>query len=81
MIKAKRSFVPRETGSWELDFLSYTILCCHPSLSLNNEKISREIIEHKIAFFEKTAPDQSGNSSKSCSAYTKVVDKVHKLQF
>ena len=55
-------------------------MCCHPSVSLNNEKISREITEHKIAFCEKTAPDQSGNSSKSCSAYTNLVDKVQKLQ-
>ena len=48
--------------------------------TLNNVKISREITEDKIVFCEKTAPNQCGNSSKSCSAYTKVVNKVPKLQ-
>ena len=38
-------------------------MCLHPCVSLNNEKICREISEHKIAVCEKTAGLRSGNSS------------------
>ena len=44
-----------ETGSQELVILSYATVCLHPCVSLNNEKICREISEHKIAVCEKTA--------------------------
>ena len=43
MIQAKRSFV--KCGDWFIVF----IVCLHPSVSLNNEKICREISEDKIA--------------------------------
>ena len=49
MIKAKRSFVNLnvETGSHELAILSYATVCLHPSVSLNNEKICRELVNMK----------------------------------
>ena len=43
------------TGSQELVILSYVIVCLHPSVSSNNEKISHKISEDKIAVFEKTS--------------------------
>ena len=41
-------------------------MCLHPCVSLNNEKICREISEHKIAV--KTASLRNGNSSDLNSA-------------
>ena len=38
-------------------------MCLYSCVSLNNEKICREISEHKIAVCEKTAGLRSGNSS------------------
>ena len=65
-----------ETGSHELAILVYAIVCLHPSVSLNNEKICREFSEHKIAVCEKTAGLQSGNSSDLNSACLKVLVNV-----
>jgi hypothetical protein len=45
----------------------------HRSVSLNNEKIYREISEDKIAVCEKTADLQCGNFSDLNSAYLKVL--------
>ena len=43
-----------QTGSQELiAILSYATVCLHPSVSLNNEKTSREFSEHEIAVCEK----------------------------
>ena len=70
-----------ETGSHELAILSYAILCLHPSVSLNNEKICHEFSEHKIAVCEKTAGLRSGNSSDLNSAYLKVLVPVEIFQF
>ena len=38
-------------------------MCLHPGVSLNNEKICREISEHKIAVCVKTTGLRSGNFS------------------
>ena len=43
-------------------------MCLHPCVSLNNEKICREISEHEIAVCEKTAGLRSRNSSDLSSA-------------
>ena len=56
-------------------------MCLHPSVSLNNEKISREFSEHKIAVCEKTASLRSGNSSDLNSACLKVLVPVAIFQF
>ena len=48
-------------------------MCLHPCVSLNNEKICREINEHKIAVCEKTAGLRNGNSSDLNSACSKVL--------
>ena len=61
IIQAKRSFVNVGTGSQELVILSYATVCLHPCVSLNNQKICREISEHKIAVCEKTAGLRNGN--------------------
>ena len=74
MIQAKRSFVKCiETGSQELVILSYAIVCLHPSVSLNNEIICREISEDKIAVCEEIAGLRSGNFSDLNSACSKVL--------
>ena len=52
----------------------------HPCLSLNKEKIYREISEHKIALCEKTAGLRSGNSSDLNSACLKVLVPVKIFQ-
>ena len=74
MILAKRSFV-------KLVILSYAIVCFHPSVSLNNEKICCAISEDKIAVCEKTAGLRSGNFSDLDSACQKVVVPVKIFQF
>ena len=48
-------------------------MCLHQCVSLNNEKICREISEHQIAVCEKTAGLRSGNSSDLNSACLKVL--------
>ena len=48
-------------------------MCLHPCVSLNNEKICRDISEHKIAVCEKTAGLRSGNSLDLNSACSKVL--------
>ena len=80
MIQAKRSFVKRKTVSQELIILSYATVCLHPCVSLNNEKICREISEHKIAVCEKTAGLRCGNSSDLNSACLKVLVPVKIFQ-
>ena len=50
--------------------------CPHESVSLNNEKICREISEHKIAVCEKTAVLRCGNASDLNSACCKVLVSV-----
>ena len=57
-----------ETDSQELNILSFATVCLHPSVSVNNEKNSREISEDKIAVCEKTAGLRKGNSSDLDSA-------------
>ena len=68
------------TGSQELVILSYATVCLHPCVSLNNEKICREICEHKIAVCEKTAGLRNGNSSDLNSACSKVLVPVKIFQ-
>ena len=53
----------------------------HPSVSLNNDKICREISEDKIAVCEKTAGLRSGNFSDLNSACSKVLVPVKIFQF
>ena len=81
MILAKRSFV--KCGDWfkKLVILSYAIVCFHPSVSLNNEKICCATSENKIAVCEKTAGLGSGNFSDLNSACQKVVVPVKIFQF
>jgi hypothetical protein len=50
------------------------------SVSLNNEKICREIVEDKIVFCEKTAGLRSGNFSDLNSACSKVLVPVKVFQ-
>ena len=78
--KAKRSFVKRKTASQELIILSYATVCLHPCVPLNNEKICREISEHKIAVCEETAGLRCGNSSDLNSACLKVLVPVKIFQ-
>ena len=73
-----------ETGSKKLVILSYAcvfIVCFHPSVSLNNEKICCAISEDKIAVCVKTAGLRSGNFSDLDSARQKVVVPVKIFQF
>jgi hypothetical protein len=56
-------------------------VCHHPSVSLNKEKICREISEDKIAVCEKTQGLRSGNFSDLNSAYSKVLVPVKIFQF
>jgi hypothetical protein len=51
-------------------------VCCHRSVSLNNEKICREINEDKIAVCEKTAGLRCGKFSDLNSACLKVLIPV-----
>jgi hypothetical protein len=55
-------------------------VCRHRSVSLNNEKICREISEDKIAVCEKTAGLQSGNFSDLNSVCLKVLVPVKIFQ-
>ena len=80
IIQAKRFFVNVGTGSQELVILSYATVCLHPCVSLNNEKICREISENKIAVCEKTAGLRNGNSSDLNSASSKVLVPVKIFQ-
>ena len=70
-----------ETGSHELAIFSYATVCLHLSVSLNNDTISREVREHKIAICEKIAGLRSGNSSDLNSACLKVLVPVEIFQF
>ena len=70
-----------ETGSKELVILSYAFVCHHPSVSLNKEKVSREISENKIAVCEKTQGLRSGNFSDLNSACSTVLVPVKIFQF
>jgi hypothetical protein len=56
-------------------------VCHHPSVSLNREKVSREISENKIAICEKTQDLRSGNFSDLNSASSKVLVPVKIFQF
>ena len=63
MIQASKTvFCWKEDWLIEIGPSSARIVCLHPCVSLNNEKICREISEHKIAVCEKTAGLRSGNS-------------------
>ena len=82
MIQAKRSFV--KCRDWFIGishFLSYAFVCHHPSVSLNKEKVSREISENKIAICEKTQGLRSGNFSDLNSACSTVLVPVKIFQF
>ena len=48
-------------------------MCLHPCVSLNNEKVCREISEHEIAGCEKTVGLGSENSLDLNSACLKVL--------
>ena len=61
--------------------MSDIIVCRHPSVSVNNEKLCREISEDKIAVCEKTAGLRSGNFSDLNSACSKVLVPVKIFQF
>jgi hypothetical protein len=56
-------------------------VCHHPSVSLNKEKVSREISENKIAVCEKTQGLRSGNYSYLNSACSTVLVPVKIFQF
>jgi hypothetical protein len=56
-------------------------VCHHPSVSLNKEKICREISENKIAFCEKTQGLRSGNFSDLNSACSTMLVPVQIFQF
>jgi hypothetical protein len=56
-------------------------VCHHPSVSLNKEKVSREISENKIAVCEKTQGIRSGNFSDLNSACSTVLVPVKIFQF
>ena len=56
-------------------------MCHRPSVSLNKEKVSREIRENKIAVCEKTQGQRSGNFSDLNSACSKVLVPVKIFQF
>ena len=56
-------------------------MCHHPSVSLNKEKVSREISENKIAVCEKTQGLRSGNFSDLNSACSTVLVPVKIFQF
>ena len=81
MIRAKRSFAKRGTGSQGFIILSYATAYLHPCVSFNNKKHCREISEHKIAVCEKTAGLRSGNSLDLDSASLKVLVPVNIFQF
>ena len=61
--------------------MSYAFVCHHPSMSLNKEKVSREISENKIAVCEKTQGLRSGNFSDLNSACSTVLVPVKIFQF
>ena len=61
--------------------MSYAIVCLHPSVSLNNEKICCEISEDKIAVCEKTAGLRCGKFSDLKSACSKVLVPIKIFQF
>ena len=61
--------------------MSYAFVCHHPSVSLNKEKVSREISENKIAVCEKTQGLRSGNFSDLNSACSTVLVPVKIFQF
>jgi hypothetical protein len=56
-------------------------VCLHPSVSLNKEKVSREIRENKIAVCEKTQGLRSGNFSDLNSACSTVLVPAKIFQF
>jgi hypothetical protein len=56
-------------------------VCRHRSVSLNKEKICREISEDKIEVCEKTQGLRSGNFSDLNSACSKVLVPVKIFQF
>ena len=56
-------------------------MCHHPSVSLNKERVSREISETKIAVCEKTQGLRSGNFSDLNSACSTVLVPVKIFQF
>ena len=55
-------------------------MCLHPCVSLNNEKICREISEHTVAVCEKTGGSRGGNSSDLNSTCLKVLVPVKIFQ-
>ena len=56
-------------------------MCHHPSVSLNKEKVSREISENIIAVCEKTQGLRTGNFSDLNSACSTVLVPVKIFQF
>ena len=56
-------------------------MCHRPSVSLNKEKVSRDIRENKIAVCEKPQGLRNGNFSDLNSACSKVLVPVKIFQF
>ena len=81
MIQAKRSFVKHRDWFIGINHLSYAFVCHHPSVTLNKEKVCREIREDKIAVCEKTQGLRNGNFSDLNSACSTVLVPVKIFQF
>ena len=81
MVQAKRSFVKHRDWFIGINHLSYAFVCHHPSVSLNKEKVCREISEDKIAVCEKTQGLRSGNFLDLNSACSTVLVPVKIFQF
>jgi hypothetical protein len=76
MVQAKRSFVKHSDWFIGINNLSYAFVCHHPSVSLNKEKVCREISEDKIAVCEKTQGLWSGKFSDVNTACSTVLVPV-----
>ena len=81
MIQAKRSFVKCRDWFIGISHFELCIRVSSPSVSLNKEKVSREISETKIAVCEKTQGLRSGNFSDLNSACSTVLVPVKIFQF
>ena len=80
MILAQRSFVKCLTGSKGLVIMTDAVVCFHPSILLNNEKISSEISKDKIAVCEKIVGLRSGSFLNSACQKVLVLVKIWQFQ-
>ena len=81
MIQAKRSFVKCRDWFIAISHFELCVRVSSPSVSLNKEKVSREISENKITVGEKTQGLRSGNFSDLNSACSTVLVSVKIFQF